>query len=97
MSVINKDDIIHLKCTCGSSRHAVEVAIWRKDPTLSGDVDFFYINTAMCHYLPWYKRLWVATLYVLGIDNTYTDYKETVITKENTIKLRDWLNRKLED
>ena len=45
------------------------------------------------HYLPWHARLKVAVKYVLGIDNSYDAYAETLLDRSNAERLRDYLTR----
>lgn len=46
----------------------------------------------MCHYLPWYKRLFIGVKYIFGIDNTYCQYTESVVNKEEMVRLSEWID-----
>lgn len=49
----------------------------------------------MNHYQPVWKRFWIALKYVLGLDNTYHHYVETVLSAKQAIELRDYLNDRI--
>lgn len=83
-----------LECDCG---HNKDHNIWFEYHAVRGTgepmMDELYINAQLNHFLPLRKRLMVAIKYVLGIDNTYKNYTEIVISKEDEVRsLRDYLD-----
>jgi len=42
--------------------------------------------------IPWYKRILVAFRYLLGYDSSCYYFGETLLNREEIIKLRDYLN-----
>lgn len=82
------EERLRLACDCGDDKeHLVDFQYWN-------DVwaDTVSISTSMNHCLPWYKRLKIGIMYVLGVDNTYSHYVESMHTQTQMIQLRDWLN-----
>jgi len=59
------DGTKHFDCSCGSPQHTLRFVLdfWSDDhlPTI-------YTDLQMAHYLPWYKRTWVAIKYIFGYD-----------------------------
>lgn len=82
-------------CDCHFVSHHVVVDELRYNS--HPEEDRVVICPTLNHYLPWYSRLKVAVKYVFGIDNTFDAYSEVLLDKENTTRLRDYLNRFLEN
>lgn len=79
------DKVFEFKCDCNYiGLHSVKAQV---------DGEHIYIYTSMNHWLPWYKRLGVAIKYILGIDNTYCDYHETVLEYNEFFKIVDEIKR----
>lgn len=82
-----------IDCDCGDDTDHT-VSFW-----YSGEGRFSYlcVYTSLQHYASVWKRLKLAVKYVLGIDNTFTPYTETVVSKENAVKLKAFLEECLEE
>lgn len=95
MAEINR--VLHTLCTCGDTTHT-PVFGFSIHPWSDDDVDtYFIINTNLNHFRPWWKRLWVGVKYTLGVDNTYYHYAETLLDKEEVVKLKEFIDKALED
>ena len=81
----------HLDCCCGSPQHTLRFVL---DFDTFGDdeIPTIYTDVQMAHYLPWYKRIWVAIKYIFGydtvdhygcweLDHTDADRMITMLTK----------------
>lgn len=84
-----------LSCMCGHDLdHSVVFEYWRAEGSFPSTLTVY---TGLNHYLPVWKRLAVAIKYVLGIDNTYCTYTETMIDGEAAANLHHWLTEVIED
>jgi hypothetical protein len=43
----------------------------------------YYIYVSMNPHLSWYRRIWPAIKYILGIDKGFIAYGETILTEED--------------
>lgn len=80
-------------CDCSDMRdHVIDIRHYD-----DGDAwdDTITVSLAMNHYQPVWKRFWIALKYVLGLDNTYHHYVETVLSAKQAIELRDYLNDRI--
>lgn len=75
-----------IKCACGYNRDHLTRLV------LSEDFEDVIVGSGLNHYLPWYKRLTIAVKYVLGIDNTHCQYTESVVSKEEMVRLSEWID-----
>lgn len=75
-----------IKCSCGYNRDHLTRLV------LSEDFEDVIIGSGMCHYLPWYKRLFIGVKYIFGIDNTFSQYVESVVSKEEMVRLSEWID-----
>lgn len=77
-------------CRCGgfSKDHDVVFHYWPD----SQYGDELTITTGLCHFRPWYKRLWVAIKYTLGIDNTHHFYVENTLNEKSVKELAAFMN-----
>lgn len=83
-----------LKCSCNDiGLHDVKFQV-SFDEKFGDDV---CIYTSMCHYIPWYKRLYNAAKYVLGIDNTFVDYVETMVDSKTFVDTMDEICNYIEE
>jgi hypothetical protein len=49
------------------------------------------VQVKLNHWLPWYKRAWVALKYILGVTTKSGDYDEVLLSVEDRKKLSDIL------
>jgi hypothetical protein len=76
-----------LPCDCGSVDHLI--MLWRDDTDGESEVG---ICVQMSHYLPWWRRAWVALRYVLGVSaGQRCHWADTVIRPEAAEPLRAFL------
>jgi hypothetical protein len=59
-------------------------------------LDDLSLHVQMNHFLPWYKRLARAVLYVFAKDAKWYHWSETMLTKEDAARLRDVLTEFIE-
>lgn len=67
------------KCECGMPSHHFFVSF---DPL----EDEVAVEIKLNHYLPWYTRLWVAFLYVIGREYNGQEY-DTILLKKTDRKI----------
>lgn len=54
--------------------------------------DEIIINNQMNHYLPWYKRIYVAIKFIFKLKNKYNSHWDcTMINEEKRLKLKEFL------
>lgn len=75
-------------CQCSSLEHQV---IFQFDPD-EGYNDFLYINVALNHYYPWYKRIWLGIKYMFGYECRFGHYDEIMLNREGVTRIRDRFN-----
>lgn len=82
-----------VQCSCLGANHnkdhVVDLDYWRDDEY----GDLLTISTGLAHYKGFFGRLWVAVKYVLGIDNTYCFYIETVVDKAELLRLKSYIDK----
>lgn len=85
-------------CECGAWQDHVVVEYDRTNLGLKYENDDpFFLDTLtfhvqMNHFLPWYKRLMRAALYVFAKDAKWYHWSETMITNEDAIRMREILS-----
>lgn len=81
-SVVPKDDkSFHILCECRSPEHMITVSQYNDgDEHDDAHLGHCVIQTSMNHYLPWYRRIWVAMKYVFKAE--YNNYTETIVDIE---------------
>lgn len=67
---------VMFRCACGTYDHLVMV-------TYDAEYDEYYLYCAMDSFLPWYKRLYHAARYILGMKPTAYHFGETCIQGES--------------
>lgn len=78
------------KCNCGHDvDHVVSFSYW-PDKKYGG---MMCVSTGLNHYLSLWRRIGVAFRYILGIDNTYCTYTETVLDLMEMNNLREYLEK----
>jgi len=73
---------ISFSCDCWLPDHHFFVVYDTIDDEVS-------VEVRLNHYLPWYKRAWVALKYFLGLESP--SYDEVLLSKENRKKLAEIL------
>ncbi len=86
-----------IPCDCGISPYYSDhnVSIYYDDEYMHLDGGEIYISTSLCHYMPWYRRIKLAFMYVLGVESQACFYKETVISKDKFIELIDQIKEEI--
>ena len=59
------DGTKYYECQCGSPSHTLRFVL-----DLDPEFPTLYTELMMSHYLPWYKRIWVAIKYIFRYDTT---------------------------
>ena len=82
-----KDKSIHLECECHDKDHLLVVSkrYWDNE-----DYDFI-VHTQMNHYLPWYKRLKYAVLYLFGMKTAQCHFVDHVLGEKQVKELKEFL------
>ena len=79
------------KCSCGHDvDHLVKFQYYREKAEWGGN--YMVIYTGLNHFLPVWKRIIVAVKYILGIDNTYCTFTESMLDASEVERLKDYLN-----
>ncbi len=74
-------------CECMSPEHNIRFCFMiDKDPNRSE----ISVDVHMSHYLPWYRRVWLAVKYVLGIE-TRSHYDTFMMSRVDATRLRGLL------
>ncbi len=88
------ENAIFLQCECvANSDHTIRVIC--DDGIYGGEAIHdpqFVVSAQMSHYKGFWGRLVIAIKYVLGIDNTYCHYTETICSKEQMDRLFKFVN-----
>jgi hypothetical protein len=85
-------------CKCGNVEDHVIFEVvrykWNDDEICDHDLT---VHVQMNHFLPWYKRLYRAFLYVIAKNSTWYHYSETLISVEDAVRMRDILDKYIEE
>lgn len=86
------DKVERFECSCGNWQDFIAVTYSRMDwgPN-HGDhrlTDDLSLHVQMNHFLPWYKRLVRAILYVFAKDAKWSHWSETLISHKDAIRLK---------
>lgn len=76
----------HFDCQCHYYEHCVRFTLDDED----GDV---CVEVRMNHFLPWWKRLWVAVGYVLGFTGPHGHFGDTRLKSDDWARLHNLLDR----
>lgn len=82
----NEDEVLHSTCKCYSAEHTLR---WSYDPSEKE----FYTEVFLSQYRNVFQRIWVAIKYVFGYKCRYGHWDCTLLSKEEAIKLRDFLHK----
>jgi|SRR5579885_805938 len=76
----------YFDCQCSDFGHTIRFVFDPKD----GDV---WLEVHLYNWLPWYKRLWAAFLYVIKRHKPYGHYDTTMLRSEDFARLHSLLDR----
>jgi len=79
--MIKEPEILHVDCQCLSFMHMLR--FWFEPE--SGCIE---VDTHLSNRYPWYRRVWVAWLYVLGRDVKHYGYNSTSITQDKLVQIK---------
>lgn len=79
----------HFDCACSDIAHTIRFYS-DADP----DYEEFGLEVALNHYLPWYKRVWVAVKYVFGFKADYGQYDSWILDSNDRKRLRELMDWK---
>lgn len=75
-------DVVHIDCECSSFDHSLRICVDQE----TGDL---WVNTRLNTYLPWYRRVWRALVYVFRPGaSRYGHYDETHVAHGDFDRLR---------
>ncbi len=86
-------ETLYVECACGSPEHLLKFQYHpdEEDPAL-------YTSTFLSHWLPWYKRAWVAFKYVFKIGSErYGHFDCTLIEEKDLQPMIDLCQKVLDD
>jgi hypothetical protein len=89
---MNQDEIC--RCACGTLDHQVVVSLYA-DGECPPDL-YLGIHLDNCGGRFW-RRLWYALRYIFGYKSRYGAWDELIFTPEGALKLRDVIDRYLEE
>jgi hypothetical protein len=79
-------------CACHSSEHTLRFI---HDSSDNGHYEM-YTEVYLNNYRSIFKRIWVSIKYVCGYTSKYGHFDNTELSKEECVKLRDFLNNTIE-
>jgi len=82
---MNEPRYLYIECKCRSFEHLL-----RFYHDTSGDWDDLGVSVQMSHYLPWWRRLWVAAKYVMGLD-TRCHYEDVLLEPEDRKRVAEFM------
>lgn len=77
----------YFECSCDSNEHSLR---FTHDP----EDDEVYITTFLSQYRSFFKRVGVAVKYVLGYKCKYGHWDCTMLSKDEALRLKDWIDSK---
>ena len=82
---------IYIQCACHSIEHLLVASIedfsTKKHPK---DI-MFYFDIQLNHYLPWYKRVFLAIKYAFGFKSSIGHWDNIIIFPEDAVELKNLL------
>lgn len=85
------DEALFIRCDCHNPEHMLIFDLWhwdRAEPLHSELI----VSYGLDSYIPWWKRAALAFKYVVTGKTTRHWWAETVITDDDAVRLRDYLN-----
>lgn len=83
----------YVECECQSFDHIARWVWFESDHHPWAD-DELYLDYNLNHYLPWWKRIWVALTYICK-EEYIGRYDCLILNREKAVELRDFLNKRL--
>lgn len=81
---------VYFDCQCSDFNHVFRFVLDENDGEM-------WLEMQMNMWLPWYKRIWVALLYVLGMKSGYHGHFDTTMLRERDYnRLHQLLERSVE-
>ena len=74
----------YVECACSSSEHTIRFTYFEDDQEI-------YIETQLKKG-PWYKRLYIGLLYILGRESKYGHWEETMLDSSKIRELHNFLH-----
>ena len=88
-SYIRTDSFHRFECTCSTFDHNVRFET-------DNELGSITISVPLNHWLPWWKRLWLAVKYVLGRTERYGHYDTVELNPHDYDRIRALLDDSLE-
>ena len=83
------DGTHYFECACGSAEHTIRFTLDIEDkedpPMIFGDI---YLD----HYMPWWKRIWVAFKYVFRLPPQNSHFDSWIMYEPDAKRLRNMLD-----
>ncbi len=82
-----EDQRVYIQCDCYSHEHLLVVELGdfssedRPDHMLSFGIQ-------MNHYLPWWKRVWVAIRYIAGAESIFGHWDSVIVPERKAAELK---------
>lgn len=81
--MLNGQDVFHFDCECSSYDHSIRFCVDQQDGSC-------WLSTRLNTYLPWWKRLWRASIYVVRPQHgSFGHYDETLLDHKDFEKIRE--------
>jgi len=77
------DGTYYFECACGSVEHTLRFSLDKDDPPI------IYGDIYLSHYIPWYKRIYVAFKYIFKISPHHNHFDNWIMRKEDALKMID--------
>lgn len=88
----NSTNEVILSCDCGDKNHLVQFSWFEENEKYHPEM---YIEVRLQEY-PFFRRLWVAFLYIIGRSGGYSGFGETVFNYEEAEELHRYLEEYLD-
>ena len=85
------DESVYIQCDCHSHDHLLVAELAHFPLEDGGDRNMFSFGVQMNHYLPWWRRIWVAIKYAFGGACDYGHWDCVIVTHENALALEGLL------
>ncbi len=74
------DGTYYFECACGSPEDTIRF-------TLDKELGMIYCDFYLNHYIPWYKRIWIAIKYIFKIPPHHPHFASWIMKRNDNIKL----------
>lgn len=82
----------YIECVCQDASHVLRLSLL---DLLFSDNQEYYLEVHLNGYFPWYKRIWLALSYVLGVQKTGA-FDCTILNQDQADKLAILLSPELQ-